>query len=456
MSGILSVRFNGRKGDFSRLVVGRFRGLAIRLFSLAAIMFLLPALMPVRAKAQSYDYWLPQSGDFSVSSNWSGGLPFQYACIDNGGTAIVNQTGAYVDGLFLGDSNGSGTVQLTGANVYFSPAYVGWNGTGTITQSAGAASIPFLDLSANNGVQGTYNLNGGTLSVNELENGSGAAFNFGGGVFQCTDPYPWNNISTNMPVNLTGGSATVDTGISGVVFSENVSGSGSLTKIGSGFLDLSGSVNYNGNLQVSSGTLNLTATGQITSSNQYVGDNGTAAFSQFSATNSASQLTLGYGASDSGTYTLTGGVCVAGTANVGLAGTGVFTQSNGSAQFTSLCLGGTSSTANGTYNLNGGTLSVAGLTQGSGSATFNFGNATLQALGNFTSNVPVTQSGTNMTVDTNGHSVTLDILFGYPEDFTKISEGTDHFIAPALNLPTFLSGVARSTSTPARDLLRFL
>ena len=204
---------------------------------LACMILLLAVLVPERAHAQSGTYWLPQSGNFSDNSNWSAGSPYFYqnAYIDNGGTAIADQTGADAHSLYLGDSNGSGT----------------------ITQSAGTASIFLLGLGF--GGNGTYNLNGGVLSVAEVENGSGAAFNFGGGVFQCNYS-PYDNISANMPVNLTGGSATVDVeNYASVNFSGNFSGSGSLTKIGSGILDLSGSVNYTGNVQINSGWLNLSA-----------------------------------------------------------------------------------------------------------------------------------------------------------------------------------------------------
>ena len=304
MSGFLAINFNCYRGKVARLAVRRFRGLAKRLFGLAVVMSVLLVLLPTQADAQTY--WLPQSGDWSNSLNWSVGLPEPgwNAYIDNGGTATINQTGGMAGTLYLGDSNGSGTVQITGANLQVGTANVGLNGVGAFTQSAGTNSTFLLNM----GAQGTYNLNGGMLSVYEINNSSGPTFNFGGGVFQCNaDGNPYVNVSTSMPVNMTGGSATVDTEVGTVNFTGNFSGSGSLTKIGSGLLGLDGSVNYNGNLQVSSGTLDLTASGQITSTNQYVGDNGTATFSQFSATNSASQLTLGYGASDSGTYTLTGG-----------------------------------------------------------------------------------------------------------------------------------------------------
>ena len=54
-------------------------------------------------------------------------------------------------------------------------------------------------------------------------------------------------------------------------------------------------------------------------------------------------------------------------------------------------------------------LSVASITQGSGTATFNFGGGTLQASGAFSTTLPMTLTGSggNATVNTNGYAVTF-------------------------------------------------
>ena len=69
-------------------------------------------------------------------------------------------------------------------------------------------------------------------------------------------------------------------------------------------------------------------------------------------------------------------------------------------------------------------MSVSGLTQGTGSATFNCGNATLQADGSFTTYMPMTLTGTSITVDTNGNDVTFCGVTTGMANLDKISAGT--------------------------------
>ena len=71
--------------------------------------------------------------------------------------------------------------------------------------------------------------------------------------------------------------------------------------------------------------------------------------------------------------------------------------------------------------------SSAGLTQGSGSAAFNFSGGTLQAATAFSANVPVvlTPSGSNgIFFDTNGNSMALAGGMSGSGNLTKIGSGT--------------------------------
>ena len=91
----------------------------------------------------------------------------------------------------------------------------------------------------------------------------------------------------------------------------------------------------------------------------------------------------------SGVYTLSSGLLLTSQARyalgeyVGVQGTGVFTQTGGSNITAGITLGGVNATTNnpapGTYNLRGGLLQVAGISNGGGPATFNFTGGTLQA-----------------------------------------------------------------------------
>ena len=96
---------------------------------------------------------------------------------------------------------------------------------------------------------------------------------------------------------------------------------------------------------------------------------------------------------------------------VGHVGAGTFNQSGGTvtkAGGPSFRVGSDPGSS-GTPILTGGVLQINGLSQGSGTALFNFGGGTIQALAGFSSSLPMTLTGTggNATVDTSGYTVTL-------------------------------------------------
>jgi autotransporter-associated beta strand protein len=116
----------------------------------------------------------------------------------------------------------------------------------------------------------------------------------------------------------------------------------------------------------------------------------------------------------------------AGYEYIGFIGAGNFTQSGGTNNIpTALYLGYTSS-ASGTYNLNGGTLILPALSDGPGTAAFNFGGGTLQASGPFSTAMPMTLTGSggNATVDTAGYAVTLSGSLSGPGGLVKTDSGT--------------------------------
>ena len=94
--------------------------------------------LPVRADV----FWNvapPNSGDWSVATNWTGGLPASSvnAWIVNGGTATITTMADTCGTLSLGVS-GSGTVQMTGGSLTATTVeYVGGSGTGLFVQSGG-------------------------------------------------------------------------------------------------------------------------------------------------------------------------------------------------------------------------------------------------------------------------------------------------------------------------------
>jgi hypothetical protein len=94
------------------------------------------------SNAASY-YWQTSAGDWSVPANWGGTVPgpYDWTYIDNGGTATISLGGMQAYNLYLGDTAGSGAVNMTGGS--FSPTqsdYVGYSGAGAFTQSGGTDS----------------------------------------------------------------------------------------------------------------------------------------------------------------------------------------------------------------------------------------------------------------------------------------------------------------------------
>ena len=80
----------------------------------------------------------------------------------------------------------------------------------------------------------------------------------------------------------------------------------------------------------------------------------------------------------------------------------------------------------GAYNLQGGLLNIASLSQGGGSATFNFSGGTFQAAQDFSTTVPFTLNvaGSNGIFDTNGHSLTLSGPISGPGGLIVAGSGT--------------------------------
>ena len=240
--------------------------------------------------------------------------------LGNGGGLYLgwnnNPSGICVGNYSLG---GTGTLSVTGS------AVVGYNGTGTITQTGGACTLPTLTFAYSSGSSGTYNLNGGRLSLTGLVAGPGTvAFNFGGGTLQAGGAF-----STTVPMTLTGsgGNATVDTAGYTVTLSGSLSGTGGLTKTDSGTLVLAAANTYTGPTTISAGTLQIGngGSGSIVTN---VADNGTLAFDIPSGTFSKSISGSGGLLQTANVLTLTGSntytgptTISAGTLQIGSGGT---------------------------------------------------------------------------------------------------------------------------------------
>ena len=163
--------------------------------------------------------------DESVGASGTG------AFTQSGGTNTVSSNFDIASG-----TSGSGTYSLSGSGQLLAGyEFVGDFGTATFTQSGGVNSTYALELGFISGSRGTYNLNGGLLAISNLTTNVGsAAFTFSGGTLQARGAF-----STSMPMTLgtSGGGATFDTAGYALTLSGPLSGPGSLTKVGSRYVD---------------------------------------------------------------------------------------------------------------------------------------------------------------------------------------------------------------------------
>src|SRR5207248_792746 len=112
-------------------------------------------------------------------------------------------------------------------------------------------------------------INEGTLAYSALGNlGSGNAIVFGGGTLQTTA-----SVSESRNVTLNAGGGTIDTNGLSSTFSGVFSGSGGLTKIGTGTLTVSNTNSYTGDTTVDSGVLEYTTNGNLGSTSNSININ---------------------------------------------------------------------------------------------------------------------------------------------------------------------------------------
>ncbi len=185
-----------------------------------------------------------------------------------GNTADISARTVFVD-------TGGGNLDTNGNNVILANI-IGNNGSGVLTKSG----LGTLTLQGANTFTGGMNLNAGVLNFSALGNLGSGNLTFNGGTLQ------WAGGNTAdisaRTVSILSGGATLDTGSNSFTFASAIgnSGLGSLTKVGSGKLTLTGSNTYVGSTIVNNGALRIGsggATGSIAGA-LTVGINGTVYF----------------------------------------------------------------------------------------------------------------------------------------------------------------------------------
>jgi fibronectin-binding autotransporter adhesin len=391
------------------------------------------------------------------AANWSAGVPTSSsnAVIANGGTANVTQLSETCRTLSLGSGAGSGSVQMTSGSLSTSYQLVGDSGLGTFSLAGGTNSIAsFLYVGNGIGSSGTYNLSGNGLLSAAFEivasRGTGTITQSGGTNSIFVDSgqlYIGDGTGYSGSYNLTAGLLSIpgeDVAAAGTGTFTQTGGTNSVGGYGLGL----------GYSASSSGTYSLSGSGLVSAyGGEGVGGSGLGVFMQSGGTNAASSLYLGANTGSSGTYGLSGsGLLSAASEVVGYYyGTGIFTQSGGINIVKSLCLSNNSfpfgyvASGNGTYNLNGGVVILSSLSQGSGTASFNFSGGTLQASASFSTGLPMTlgTSGGGATFNTAGFAVTLSGPLSGPGGLMlNDTLGTGTLILTASN--TYAGGTAVS------------
>ncbi len=181
----------------------------------------------------------------------------------NGANALINSNNE----IWIGNNVGSNGQMIVSAGIvrntnWFAVGRGGAtgvltiNGTGLVEKNTEGS----FEIGNNAASNGTVNLDGGTLRVDEIVTGGGnSTFNFNGGVLK-----PVASVGNFMQglttANVKAGGAIVDTDgfsvtINQALLADAVSTGGGLTKTGAGTLTLGGANTYTGLTTISSGTL---------------------------------------------------------------------------------------------------------------------------------------------------------------------------------------------------------
>ncbi len=260
-------------------------------------------------------YWRVASGNWSGAGNWSRGEPYFNspddavdAIVENGDTAQITEIGESCGNFGL-----AGYVLMTSGDLWVSGCAVGYDGTGSFTQTGGKNTASLLSLGYGPTDGGIYDLSGN-------------------------------------------GNLDVDYGYIGN------KGTGAFTQSGGGHL-----LRYNlclGFFSGSSGTYVLGGGELLTLYQESIGEEGTGIFTQTGGTNTAYQISLGHGRRGYGNYDLSGNGSLAVNYEwIGYEGTATFTQSAGTHRVGLYDLEdggilylGLRSGSDGTYELRGGEL----------------------------------------------------------------------------------------------------
>jgi autotransporter-associated beta strand protein len=393
----------------------------------------------------------------------AGNNTYSGATTINAGTLQISSTGLLGGGIYSGNISNSGTFLFASNSNQTIAGII--SGAGAITKNGTST----LTLSGNNSYSGGTTISAGTLQITS----TGL---LGGGSYS-------GNIANSGFLIAGSNSNQILSGI--------ISGTGALTKNGSGTLTLSGSNTYSGGTTISAGTLQITSTGLLgggsysgnivnsgaliagSNSNQILSGiiSGAGALTK----NGSGTLALSESNSYSGGTTLNTGTLVIG--NAAAAGSGTISQSSGSSLLKidttgtiannmsvfnvlasqSATLSGAITVNNATWDIDtGDTLTISGTVSGNGGVNKN-GSGTLILSGSNTYVGATTVNagtlnaahanalGSNTTVQVNGGSLLVtadDAING--KNITLASTAAGSAAAAGLSFNGTYNGTAGS------------
>jgi autotransporter-associated beta strand protein len=204
---------------------------------------------------------MARTGDFQVGATGSGTFN------QTGGTVIATNwmsLGRNGGGVGVYNLSGGSLIKVSSANRF----NVGEGGTGTLNVSGSGAVVmgaAIMDIGRAAGPAGTVNLNGGSITVNQVvrSGSSVGTFNFNGGTLIAGNAANANFMNGLSAANVQAGGAVIDSGTNVINIGQALldgGGNGGLTKIGNGTLNLNGVNTYTGSTLVSTGALGGTGT----------------------------------------------------------------------------------------------------------------------------------------------------------------------------------------------------
>jgi autotransporter-associated beta strand protein len=206
----------------------------------------------------------PSTGAYNISGTASLIVDNWLAVGRQGGAGTLNMSGGSITKggdnsthLDIGAS-GNGVLMQTGGVIsnIVSDTWLGESSNGTWNFNGGYAVLGNVIFCVDGGASGTLNLNGGVFNTTGLTNfASGTStLNFNGGTLQAGA----NNASFVSHLNsaeVSSGGAVIDSQGYNITIPQNLIGSGGLTKLGSGTLNINGANNYTGTTLISGGAL---------------------------------------------------------------------------------------------------------------------------------------------------------------------------------------------------------